>query len=82
MYLCVHVCVQLRVWAGEENYKTQFQLSHGQCCHPLHQAAQGPIQPGLEHLQGWDIYGFSEPHHLEEAKLLFGDSEILFPVSK
>ena len=25
----------------------------GQCCPPPAQAAQGPIQPGLEHLQGW-----------------------------
>jgi len=24
-------------------------------CHPPDQAAQGPIQPGLGHLQGWDI---------------------------
>ena len=26
---------------------------HGQDCHPPAQAAQGPIQPGLERLQGW-----------------------------
>lgn len=30
-----------------------------QGCHPLHQAAQGPIQPGLEPLQGWGILNFS-----------------------
>ena len=26
---------------------------HGQSCLSLDQAAQGPVQPGLEHLQGW-----------------------------
>jgi len=26
----------------------------------LDQAAQGPIQPGLEHLQGWSIHNLSE----------------------
>ena len=36
--------------------------------HLLHQAAQGPIQPGLEHLQGWGIHNLSgqpvpAPHH-------------------
>jgi len=25
------------------------------------QAAQGPIQPGLEHLQGWGIHSLSGP---------------------
>jgi len=34
----------------------------------LDQAAQGPIQPGLEHLQGWGIHSLSgqtvpAPHH-------------------
>ena len=34
----------------------------------LAQAAQGPIQPGLEHLQGWGIHNLSgqpvpAPHH-------------------
>ena len=43
---------------------TQFQLScHGQGCQPLNKAldqvAQGPNQPGLEHLQGWGIYNSS-----------------------
>jgi len=32
---------------------------HGQCHHPPAQAAQGPIQPGLEHLQGWGTHNFS-----------------------
>ena len=27
--------------------------SHGQGCPPPGEAAQGPIQPGLERLQGW-----------------------------
>ena len=38
---------------------------HGQGCHPAAQAAQGPIQPGLEHLQGWGTHSFTVlvPHH-------------------
>jgi len=32
---------------------------HGQGYHPPAQAAQGPIQAGLEHLQGWGIHSFS-----------------------
>ena len=36
--------------------------------HLLDQVAQGPIQPGLEHLQGWGIHNLSgqpipAPHH-------------------
>ena len=27
-------------------------------CHPPDQAAQNPIQPGLERLQGWSIHNF------------------------
>ena len=30
-------------------------LCHGQGCDPADQAAQGPIQPGLECLQGWGL---------------------------
>ena len=37
------------------------------CCLPLSQAAWGPIQPGLEHLQGWGIHILGQPvpvpHH-------------------
>jgi len=37
-------------------------LCPGQTCQPLHealgQAAQGPMQPGLEHLQGWGSHSF------------------------
>jgi len=43
-------------WLGLEGTLniTQFRpLCHGQGCHPPAQAAQGPIQPGLEHLRGW-----------------------------
>jgi len=30
---------------------------------PLNQAAHSPIQPGLEHLQGWGTHNFSgQPH--------------------
>ena len=32
---------------------------YGQCCQPVDQAAQGPIQPGLECFQRWDIHSFS-----------------------
>jgi len=31
---------------------------HRQGCHPAAQAAQGPIQPGLEGLQGWGTHSF------------------------
>jgi len=34
-------------------------LCHRQDCHPPAQAAQGPIQLVLEHLQGWGIPSFS-----------------------
>jgi len=45
--------------------------------HLLDQAAQGPIQPGLEHLQGWGIHKLSgqpipAPHH-SCGKELFPD---------
>jgi len=32
---------------------------HGQGCYPPAQAAQGPIQAGLEQLQGWGTHSFS-----------------------
>ena len=32
---------------------------HGQGYHPAAQTAQYPIQPSLEHRQGWGIHGFS-----------------------
>jgi len=32
---------------------------HGQGCHTVDQAAQGPIQPGFECLQGWSICNLS-----------------------
>lgn len=35
---------------------------HGQGYQPLDQAAQGPIQPGLECCQGWGIYNFPGQH--------------------
>ena len=43
-------------------------LCYVQGCQPPDQAAQGPIQHGLEHLQGWSIHSLSEqpvpaPHH-------------------
>ena len=41
---------------------------HGQGLHPPDQAVQGPIQPDLEHLQGWGVHSFPAqpvpmPHH-------------------
>ena len=41
----------------------------------LDQAAQGPIQPGLEHLQGWGIHNHSGwpvsvPYHPQSKELL------------
>ena len=51
---------------------TQFQIPcHGQGYLPLDQVAQSPIQPDLEHFQGWSIHNFSgqplplsrHPHH-------------------
>lgn len=40
---------------------------------PLGQAAQSPIQPGLEHLQGWGNHSFSRqsvpvPHHAQSEE--------------
>ena len=42
---------------------------------PTHQAADSPIEPGLEHCQGWGIHSFSgQPmpgaHHLNCEELL------------
>ena len=46
----------------------QFQLPAMGMAATLDQDAQGPIQPSLEHLQGWGIHSFSGqivpvPHH-------------------
>ena len=32
---------------------------HEEGCHPSDQAAQGPIQPVLEHLKGWSLLSFT-----------------------
>ena len=46
-------------WLGLERISKPIQFTcHGQC-HPAAQAAQGPIQPGLECLQEWGIHSFS-----------------------
>jgi len=42
---------------------------------PPDQVAQSPVQPGLEHLQGWGIHSFSGqpgpgPHHPHRKELL------------
>jgi len=41
-------------WKGPHR-SSIFNPCHGQGCPPPAQAAHGPIQPGLEHLQGWGI---------------------------
>jgi len=38
---------------------TQFQLLPWAGCPPPAQTAQGPVQPGLECLQGWGIHSCS-----------------------
>lgn len=45
---------------------------HGQVHLPLEQIAQGPIQPGPEHLQGWGSPSLSAPvlHHLHREEFL------------
>ena len=50
-------------------------LSCGQAYHPPAQAAQGPIESGLEGLQGWGTHNFSgqpvlEPHHPLSEKFI------------
>ena len=48
------------VWVQEDLKDDQVPASLCQLLdHVLDQAAQGPIQPGLEHLQGWAIHSFS-----------------------
>ena len=47
----------------------------GQGCHSAGEAAQGPIQPGTEHLQRWGTHSFSGqpvplPHHLHSEEFL------------
>lgn len=54
-------------WFGlEETLKIiQFQTSAiGKGYLPLDQVAQGPIQPGLDHIQGWGIHNFTGQHIL------------------
>ena len=48
------------VWVGRDlkDHQTPNHC-HRQGCHLLDQAAQGLIQPGLEHLQRWGIHSFS-----------------------
>jgi len=47
-------------WLGLEWHLSPLSSTPLSCagCHPPAQAAQGHIQPGLEHLQGWDIHRF------------------------
>jgi len=64
-------------WLGLDG-TSKFQMPcQRQCCQPLEaldQTAQGPIQPGLDHLQGWGIHNPSgqsgpAPHHSLSKKL-------------
>ena len=51
--------------------------THRQGCPPPAQAAQGPIQPGLEHLQGWGK--ISSVWKREEASFSFPDELVVLP---
>jgi len=56
------VDVAVIVWLGLEGTSKIILFQPpclGQGCHPPDQVAQGPFQPGLEHLQGWDTHGHS-----------------------
>jgi len=47
-------------WVGRDLKDHQVPISAvGRAAPPPGQAAQGPIQPCLEHLQGWGTHGFS-----------------------
>ena len=67
-------------WVGRDikDHEAPTPPRHRQGHQPSHvmlgQAAQGPIQPGLEHLQGWGIHNLSEqpipaPHHSHSKEL-------------
>jgi len=45
-------------------------MGHGQGCPPPAQAAQGPIQPGLECLQGWGTTAYLGKEMIEEKKMI------------
>uniref|UniRef100_A0A8B9TVM6 Fibrinogen C-terminal domain-containing protein n=1 Tax=Anas platyrhynchos TaxID=8839 RepID=A0A8B9TVM6_ANAPL len=61
-------------WVGRDLKPFQFQPLPWARPLPPAQAAQSPIQPGLEHFQGWDIHCFSgQPgpvSHLPQSKEL------------
>ena len=69
IYYDLHLCfrqIKRTTWnhrrLGLEGITKITQLQpprYGQGCHPPAQAAQGPIQPGLECLQGWGTHSFS-----------------------
>jgi len=66
-------------WVGRDLKDHQAPMPrHRQGHQPPHlildQAVQGPIQPGLEHLQGWGIHSLSgqpvpAPHHSHSKEL-------------
>uniref|UniRef100_A0A8V0XBP6 Sialin n=1 Tax=Gallus gallus TaxID=9031 RepID=A0A8V0XBP6_CHICK len=77
-------------WLGLEETSRIIKL-HMQGHQPPHlildQAAQGPIQPGLEHLQGQGIHSLSEqpvpaPHHSHNMLEFFLGSQILLLLSQ
>jgi len=46
-------------WVGRDLKAHPFSTPAVGWVPPSAQAAQGPIQPGLEHLQGWGTHSFS-----------------------
>ena len=69
---CHHRITEWPGFEGNSRIMNLQALCHRQGHQPPHlildQVAQGPIQPGLEHLQGWGIHNLSgqpvpAPHH-------------------
>jgi len=66
-------------WVGRDPKDYPVPTCCRQSCHPpSDQAAQGPIQPGLEHIQGWSIHSFfgqlvPVPHYFHNPWLLASD---------
>jgi len=65
------------VWVGRDlkDHLVPTPPCHGQGYLPLHQVAQSPTQPGLEHFQGGGSHSFSAqgvlvPHHPHSEEFL------------
>jgi len=82
LFLCMYNENKVIEWLGLEGTSRIFKLQppcHRQSCQSPHlildQAAQGPIQPGLEHLQGWTGHpqplwaAVPTPHHSHSKEL-------------